>query len=188
MSDSSRTGAEALRVGRRRFLRLGVLGGAATLLAQPAGTSRADERTKAEALLLTCMDYRFTHATERYMAGRKLQDKYYHVILAGAALGAVAPPPTEPAWKTTFWTHLATAIKLTTDGGRPLGRVIVIDHRKCGAYNIILGEDCCKDRPKETEAHAAQLRELRKQIVGRHDKMQVELLLMDFGGKVETIA
>jgi len=179
---------ETVSIGRRRFLRLGVLGGAAILLAQPAGTSRADERTKAEALLLTCMDYRVTHATERYMAGRGLQNKYYHVILAGAALGAVAPPPTEPAWKTTFWTHLATAIKLTTDGGRPLGRVIVIDHRKCGAYDIILGEECCKERGKETDAHAGQLRELRKQIVAQHEKMRVELLLMDLNGKVEKIS
>lgn len=179
--------AEVLRVGRRRFLRLGVLGGAATLLARPAGTSGADERTKAEALMLSCMDYRLTHSTERYMAGRGLQNKYYHVILAGAALGAVAPTPTEPAWKTTFWTHLATAIDLTTRGGRPLRRVLVIDHRRCGAYDIILGEDCCKPRAKETETHAGQLRELRKQIVAKYDTMQVELLLMDLNGKVETI-
>ena len=183
-----RIGTDPVVIGRRRFLGLGVLGGAAALLAPAAATSWADEKTKAEALLLTCMDYRFTQDTERYMAGRGLRNKYYHVIIAGAALGAVAPPPTEPAWKTTFWTHLATAIKLTTDGGRPLSRVIVIDHRKCGAYDLILGPDCCKKRGPETDAHAAQLRELRKQIVAQHDKMRVELLLMDLGGKVETIS
>ena len=174
-------------IGRRQFLRLGVLGGAATLLAPRIATSREDENTKAEALLLSCMDYRLTHHTERFMAGRKLQDKYYHVILAGAALGAVAPPPTEPAWKTTFWTHLAVAIDLTTRGGRPLRRVLVVDHRECGAYDLILGEGCCNTRPKETDAHAGQLRELRKQIVAKYSTMQVELFLMDLNGKVETI-
>jgi hypothetical protein len=178
---------DTVRIDRRRFLGLGVLGGAATLLAPPAATAREDEKTKAEALLLSCMDYRLIHATERYMAGRKLQDKYYHVILAGASLGAVAPPPTEPAWKTTFWTHLATAIDLTTRGGRPLRRMLVIDHRDCGAYELILGRDCCTPRAKETDVHAGQLRELRKQIVAKYASMEVELFLMDLDGKVETI-
>lgn len=173
-------------IGRRRFLGLGMLG-AATLLAPPAATGREDENTKAEALLLSCMDYRFVHPTEHYMASRGLLNKYYYVILAGAALGANAPKPAEPAWKTTFWTHLQTAIDLTTRGGKPLGRVLVIDHRDCGAYELILGRNCCAPRPKETEVHAAQLRELRKQIVAKYSAMQVELMIMDFDGTVETI-
>ena len=44
---------------------------------------------------------------------------------------------------------------------------MVMDHRDCGAYKVILGEDCCQD--KETAAHAEKLKELRKQIVERAD-------------------
>ena len=186
MNDSSRTGAEALRVGRRRFLGLGLLGGAATLLALPAGTSRADEN-KAEALVLSCMDYRLIHDTERYMAGRGLEKKFYHVTLTGAALAAVTPK--RKAWNTTFWDHLETALKLQPK----LGKVFVIDHRDCGAYDLLL-KNCCRDREgkidpaKETVAHTAQLRALRKEIGKRYPKMQVELLLMDLNGQVEPIA
>ena len=65
---------------------------------------------------------------------------------------------------------------------------MVLDHRDCGAYKAILGEDFSKDRIKETEAHATKLRELRRQILAKHPKLAVELLLMSLDGKVETIA
>ena len=198
MDDSSRTGVDALRVDRRRFLGLGVLGGAASLLALPTGTSWATSHNRAEALLLSCMDYRFINDTQRYMATRQLDKKYYQVMLAGAALAANpprgTPPPDVRAWNTTFWDHLATALELTRrhNPRGALSRVIVIDHRDCGAYDLLL-PGCCRDSAgkldpaKETAAHAAQLRTLRTEIVRRHDKMQVELLLMNLDGKVDTI-
>jgi hypothetical protein len=191
---------ETIRIGRRRFLELGALGGAATLLTHCAGRSRPNggkPENKAEAFLLSCMDYRLVHATERYMAGQGLEKKYYHVMLAGASIAAnpltrpVPPPPPPPdvrAWNTTFWEHLATAIALTRDRpAGPLRRVFVIDHRKCGAYDIILGPQCCQDRGNETAAHTEQLRTLRTAIVRTYQQMQVVLLLMDLDGTVETI-
>ena len=81
-------------IGRRRFLELGALGGAATLLAGCAGMSPASDNepvNKAEALVLSCMDYRLVNATTRYMAGRGLADKYYQVMLAGASIAAGVP-------------------------------------------------------------------------------------------------
>ena len=189
MDDSSRTRVGALRVDRRRFLRLGVLGGAASLLAQPAGTSWAANHNRAEALVLSCMDYRLTGFTTTYMAGRKLAKKYYQVMLAGASLAANAPPAPEP-WKDTFWEHLKIAISLTTPPRNPRGplnKVFVIDHLECGAYDLLL-PGCCADPAKEKAAHAEQLKKLRTEINRRYDKMQVELLLMDLKGKVEPIA
>jgi len=191
---------ETIRIGRRRFLEFGALGGAATLLTHCAGMSRPNEgkpENKAEAFLLSCMDYRLVHATERYMAGQGLEKKYYHVMLAGAAIAAnpltrpvppPPPPPSVPAWNTTFWEHLATSLALTRDRpAGPLNRVFVIDHRKCGAYDIILGRECCQDRGNETTAHTDQLRRLRTAIRERYPTMQVELLLMDLNGTVEII-
>jgi len=74
---------------RRNFLRVALLGGGATLLASmlPAGVANAAGNT--EALLLSCMDFRLMDDVERYMASRGLRDKYDHIVLAGAALGAV---------------------------------------------------------------------------------------------------
>ena len=201
MDDSSRTGMNALAVDRRRFLRLGVVGGAAGLLALPAGTSWAKSHNRSEAFVSSCMDYRLVHATERYMAGRGLEKKYYQAMLAGASLAAnpptrpMPPPPDVKAWNTAFWDHLATAIALSGDRpAGPLRRVFVIDHRDCGAYDILL-PGCCRDSAgnldpvKETAAHAAQLRTLRAEIDRRYPnpKMQVELLLMGLDGTVETI-
>jgi carbonic anhydrase len=168
---------DSVVIGRRRFLELGVLGGGASLLALPAIVHAAG---KVDALLLSCMDYRLIAKTERYMSGRKLRGKYDHVILAGASLGALTDK--YPAWGKTFWEHLDVAIQL-----HHIENVMVMDHRDCGAYKVILGEDCCKEPAKETAAHTEKLKELRKQINEKHSKLGVELLLMALDGKVEKI-
>ena len=163
--------------GRRQFLRMAVIGGGAALLA-PAVTRAAGGT---DALLLSCMDYRLVEDTERYMAGRGLRKKYDHVILAGASLGALTDK--FPAWNKTFWEHLDVALDL-----HHIQKVIVLDHRDCGAYKVILGEDFAKDPAKETAVHASKLRELRTQILGKQPKLTVEMLLMSLDGKVEPIA
>jgi len=162
---------------RREFIRIAALGGCATLLGPRIVRAAGDT----EALLLSCMDYRLVEDTERYMAGRGLRKKYDHVILAGASLGAVTEK--FPAWNKTFWEHLDVAIDL-----HHITKVILLDHRDCGAYKVVLGEDFAKDRAKETGVHATQLRELKKQILAKQPKLAVEMLLMSLDGKVEPIA
>ncbi|MBI1735645.1 MAG: hypothetical protein HYR51_10755 [Candidatus Rokubacteria bacterium] len=164
--------------GRRQFLWTSALGASATLFGVPWPVRAAGQT---EALLLSCMDYRLVDETERYMAARGMRNKYDHVILAGAALGAVTGK--FPAWNTTFWEHLDVAIQL-----HHVQKVLVLDHRDCGAYKVILGEDFAKDPGKERETHAGQLRELRKRIQARYPQLAVELLLMSLDGTVETIA
>lgn len=173
---------ETVRLGRRTFLKIGMLlgGGVSLYHAAPfGGVARAAGNT--EALLLSCMDFRLVDETERYMTGRGLRDKYDHVILAGASLGALTDK--YPAWNQTFWEHLGVAIQL-----HHIQKVMVLDHRDCGAYKVVLGEDFSKDRAKETAIHAEKLRALRKQIIAKHPKLEVELLLMGLDGKVEKIS
>ncbi len=134
-----------------------------------------------EALLLSCMDYRLMDDIERYMSGRGMRDQYDQVILAGAALGATTDK--HPAWNTTFWEHLDVALQLHS-----IHKVIVIDHRDCGAYRVFLGEDFGKEREKETAIHAETLRTLARQIHSKRPNLEVELLLMDLDGKVETVS
>lgn len=166
--------------GRREFLKLAALGGGASLLSVGAllpGESRAAGGT--EALLLSCMDYRLMDDVERYMAGRGLQNKYDHVVLAGASLGAITDK--FPAWNQTFWQHLDIAIQL-----HAIRRVIVMDHRDCGAYKVILGAEHAKDPETEKTAHFQQLSKLRGLIKDKHPKLEIEILLMGLDGKVET--
>jgi len=166
---------------RRKFLQIAALGAGAGLvaLAWPGALARA--AGKADVLLLCCMDYRLIDETERYMSGRGLRNKYDEVILAGASLGALTEK--FPAWNKTFWEHLDVAIDL-----HGIHKVIVIDHRDCGAYKVVLGEDFAKDPAKETKIHALKLNELKKQINAKQPKLEVELFLMDLSGKVETIS
>ena len=180
MKRNSLTGSGTTRLGRRMFLRLGVLGGGASLfaLALPSGVAWAAGTT--DALLLSCMDFRLIDETERYMSRRGLRDKYDHVILAGASLGALTDK--YPAWNKTFWEHLDVAIQL-----HQIHKVIVMDHRDCGAYKVVLGEDFSKDRANETAIHTEKLTELRKQVNAKYPTLEVELLIMNLDGKVETI-
>ncbi len=163
---------------RRTFLQWAALGAGASLLA--SFLPRSAQAGHTDALLLSCMDFRLMDDVERYMSGRGMTDKYDHIVLAGAALGATTKK--FPAWNKTFWEHLGIAIKL-----HGIHKVIVMDHRDCGAYKVVLGEDFAQDPAKETEVHARQLQSLRKAILKKHPKLEVELLLMALDGSVETI-
>jgi hypothetical protein len=171
------------QTGRRQFLRAGIFGGAAALLAPalwPLGTFAAGHT---DVLLLSCMDYRLVGHTRDYMVKEGLGDeKYDYIVLAGASLGAVTKK--FPAWNTTFWDHLGLAIDL-----HHIHKVMILDHRDCGAYEKIFGIDFYKFPAKETRIHTVQLQELRRQIKQRYGKrlLDVELLLMDLKGKVEKI-
>jgi len=83
-----------------------------------------------------------------------------------------------PTWNKTFWEHLDIAIKL-----RSIHKVIILDHRDCGAYKVILGEDFAKDSAKETAAHTTQLKRLSALIKKKHPKLEVEMLLIALDGK-----
>lgn len=88
--------------------------------------------SKPEVVLLTCMDFRFFELVTKYMSDEGLTGKYYHLILAGAALGAVVPKePADPQWHQTFFNHLELAQELDPD---TINRVIVLEHKGCKAY------------------------------------------------------
>lgn len=160
---------------RRRFLQLAALTAGVQLLWSPA---RAAGST--DALLLSCMDYRLVDDTERYMAARGMRERYDHVVLAGAALGAITSR--FPAWNQTFWDHLDVAIQL-----HHIHTVIVLDHRDCGAYKVILGPAHAADPALERDTHAGQLHALRAQIAQRYPALKVETLLMALDGSVEAV-
>jgi hypothetical protein len=139
------------------------------------GVSKAGGHT--EMLLLTCMDFRLTGAVDNYMEARGLAGKFDHVILAGASLGALNDR--FPAWADVFWAHLDLAIQL-----HDVHRVMIIDHRDCGAYKMILGEATVKDADTELKTHVKQLYALRSAIQTRKPGMEVEIGLMDLQGRV----
>lgn len=126
------------------------------------------------------MDYRLVDDVVRYMDGLGLSDNYDHVILAGASAGAVHPAFAD--WHETFWQHLQAAIDL-----HQVKKVMVIDHRDCGAYKIALGSDHLASPDSERAAHAGLLGELAGQVAERQPALTVETYLMALDGSVERI-
>ncbi|MDP1739257.1 MAG: hypothetical protein Q8L23_17670 [Caulobacter sp.] len=164
---------------RRRAMQAVALGAGVSLLTtlQPS-VARAGGHT--EMLLLTCMDFRLVDDIETYMNARGLTGKYDHVVLAGAALGALNDR--FPAWSEVFWQHLDLAIEL-----HEVHRVMLLDHRDCGAYKMILGEAAVKDADTELKSHVKQLYALRSAILVKHPHMEVEIGLMSLDGVVTQI-
>jgi len=165
---------------RRQFLKAAIVGGGGAILGSTLWPREMFAAGHADSLLLTCMDYRLVDATERYMTSRGLRNKYDHVVLAGAALGAITEK--YPEWNKTFWDELGLAIDL-----HHIHEVMILDHRDCGAYKAIFAEDFAREPKKELEVHAAQLKKLRELIKQKYEKLEVELLLMNLAGGVEKI-
>lgn len=171
--------APFLHSGRRDFLRLAGIGAAAALAGLPPLRSARAGQT--DALLLSCMDYRLMDDVGHYMDGIGMTNKYDHIILAGASLGATTGK--FPAWNQTFWEHLGVAIQL-----HHIHKVFVIDHRDCGAYKVVYSYDYGQDRAAETKIHSETLHLLGATIKQRHPEIkEVELLLMGLDGKVEHL-
>lgn len=166
-------------ISRRNFLLKTALGAGITMAASfaPRLTFAAG---KTEALLLSCMDYRFLDHIEEYMHSRGFASNYDHIVLAGASLGVLNNQ--NISWGQTFWDHVAIALKL-----HHIDQIIVIDHRDCGAYKVFLGEEYVKDTATEFLTHSKMLIELQRQIAKRYPQLKVETLLMNLDGKIEYI-
>lgn len=206
------------RVDRRRFLQLATLGGLALFSvatprrsawaetphgaappkpAAPAAGQGAALSTKpsppaahasagaaghtAEALLLSCMDYRLIDDITRYMDGRGMTNQYDHIVLAGASLGALTDAFKN--WNKAFWEHLKIAADL-----HQIKKVILMDHRDCGAYKVLLKADFSQDPQLETRIHAKFLRDLMVAIHKSHPELEVERLMMNLDGTVQKIS
>ena len=133
-----------------------------------------------EALVLNCMDYRLIAPVADYLEARGLRGKYDQIVLAGGAIGVMADETS--AWAETFWQHVKLAREM-----HGIRKIIVIDHRDCGACKAFVGQDCADEREGETVIHEAWMRALADDIKTREPDLEVELLLMDLDGSVEEI-
>src|SRR5262245_4480102 len=99
-----------------------------------------DDPPRKQVLLLSCMDLRLLDNTVGLMNQLNLQNRYDHVIFAGAAMGArlltSTPDPKGTAlpWKTVFFDHLKAAIDVLH---RDIKDVFLLEHLDCGAYKYL---------------------------------------------------
>jgi carbonic anhydrase len=67
-------------------------------------------------------------------------------------------------------------------------KVIVVNHRDCGAAKIAYGAEKVANPAVETETHKAALLEFRRQLKEQQPQLGVELGLMSLDGKVELFS
>ena len=166
------------RLSRRGFMQ-GAAAGTAALALSPSIALAAEG--KYEAMVLSCIDPRTQEGVRRSMVRRRLIGKYSQVILAGGAIGVVAPAFQD--WHKAFWDNLAASVQLNS-----IKKVIVINHRDCGAAKIAYGADSIKTPDAETKLHRTVFAEFRKQCNEKQPKLGVETGLISLQGKVEMFA
>lgn len=168
----------------RRALLAGLgVGAAAVSTVMATGTApqaQADPDVGYEAMLMKCIDPRFTTDTWNYMTSRGWQNNYSQFALAGGPVGVVAPA--FAAWQETFWDNLAISVELHW-----LNRIVGMTHRDCGAAAVAYGDRIRTDRAYETEVLSTALREFRTQVQQRQPLLEVELAIMDLNGSVEYV-
>jgi hypothetical protein len=165
------------RLGRRTFLR-GAAAGAAVLALAPRLGWAAEGNY--EAMILACIDPRIQEPVHAFAQKNGLVGKYSQFVIAGAAIGVVSPKFAD--WHKAFWDNLATSVQLHN-----IKTVIAIDHRDCGAYKLVLGEDFALNPARETQVHTQWLHALRDWVGSKHPDLKVELFLMALDGTVEEI-
>lgn len=139
----------------------------------------AEKVQQTEALVLNCMDYRLVGAVADYLDGRGLRDKYDQITLTGGAIGVMSDQTS--AWAKTFWQHVALAREL-----HHIRRIIIIDHRDCTACKTFVRGDYADIREIETATHMIWMEALADEITTREPGLEIEILLMDLDGSVET--
>ena len=163
--------------GTRRDI-LGLAAGAAGLALVPLKAQAAGGVT---ALAITCIDYRLVDDAVKFFDGKKLTNDYDQVSLAGASLAAVSDK--FPESNAAFWSHIGIAKQLHN-----IKKVIVVNHRDCGAAKIAYGEANVANPAVETETHKQALLEFRRQLSEKFPAMQAQLGLMALDGTVETFS
>jgi len=109
---------------------------------------------KASVFLLTCMDYRYAHRIVDLMDSKGLRRKYDIFVLAGAAAGANE----DEKWREVLVEHIKTARLV----GHPIDRIMILEHRDCGAYKEFFGLKWADVTPPvEFEKHLEQVEKLR---------------------------
>ncbi len=160
---------------RRGFASLAVGAAGLAALSRPA-MAAAD----IEALALTCIDYRLIDDAVRFFNSMKLRNEYDQVELAGAALAAVSPK--FPSSNQAFWDHVAIAKTLHN-----IKKVIVVDHRDCGAYKVAFGDAYAGKGEAETAQHKGVMLEAQAMLKAKFPDLGSEFYLMALNGKAERI-
>jgi hypothetical protein len=164
---------------RRSLFGMGVAAGAVAMATPRLAFAQKPSPTY-EAMLMNCIDPRFSTFTWAYMASRGWQNLYSLFTIAGGPIAAVAP--VFEAWRLSWWANLDISIKL-----HQVKRVVGHCHRDCGAAVVAYGDQIKTDPAFETAKLSEALRSFRTEVKKRHPTLDVDLGIMALSGAVERV-
>ena len=165
----------AHRPSRRDFSLL--FAGAGIIAATPM---RALASGEVDALCVTCIDFRLVASTAPFFDSMKLRGEYDQVSLAGASLAAVSPK--FPSSNAAFWDQLAIARNL-----HHVKKLVVLDHRDCGAFKVAFGKDFASCCGAETAQHKTVMMQVRDELAKKQPGLPSEYYLMALDGTAERV-
>ena len=125
---------------------------------------------KYEAMVLSCMDPRFQTKVSKYLKSKKLTGKYSSFTIAGAAIGVTHKKFRK--WHSTFIDNLSTSIKL-----HKINKLIVINHRDCGAAKIINGKKKFNSTI-ENKIHKKSFEKIKKILIKKFPNLKVNFKIL----------
>ena len=130
-----------------------------------------------KAMVLSCIDPRFQPIVYNYLKRKKLKGKYSSFTMAGSSIGVTATK--FKRWHKTFWDNIDTSIKL-----HQIKKLIVINHRDCGAAKIINGNKEFS-RINETKIHKDSFKKIKKIFKKKYPKLSIELNIISLNSRIE---
>ena len=129
-------------------------------------------------MVLSCIDPRFQPIIYNYLKKKNLIGKYSMFTIAGSAIGVTANK--FKRWHKTFWDNFDSSVRLHN-----IKKLIVINHRDCGAAKIINGKKNFS-KINETKIHKNSFQKIKKIFKKKYPKLRIELKLLSLNSKVET--
>ena len=133
--------------------------------------------SKYKAMVLSCIDPRFQPIIFNYLVKKKLKGKYSLFTVAGASIGVTAPKFKK--WHRTFWDNIDISIKL-----HKIQKLIVINHRDCGAAKIINGKKDFNSL-NEIKIHKSSFKKIKKIFKKKYRKLKIETYLISLNKKIK---
>lgn len=180
--DGLNADAKPSGVSRRLFTASAFVGAAALSL----GSLRA-AGILSQALCVMCIDPRlvtrgvqFFNTTVRPPPPPPPVLPYDIVALAGASLAAVGPAFPESVG--AFWSHVDIA-----KGLHHIKKIVILDHRQCGAFEVQFGSQYVTTDPGELEQHKSIMRLVKAEAERRKVGLPIEFYLMPIDSTKPTI-
>ena len=131
-----------------------------------------------KAMVLSCIDPRFQPIVYNYLKKKRLIGKYSSFTIAGSAVGVTANRFKK--WHKVFWENFDMSVKLHN-----IKKLIVINHRDCGAAKIINGKKEFSTI-NETKVHKTSFQKLKKIFKKKYPKLKIELKLVSLNKKIQN--